>query len=103
MNLIDGEMLLGFIKVVIVLACLTPLIYLITRWYGKFHSINRSVTVREKTSLGANKALLVVEWEGNRYLLAVTNQQVSVIDKKAVSGDAPPVPAAEKGGEPPFP
>jgi flagellar biogenesis protein FliO len=94
-SLLDMEMVWSLIKVVVVLACLTPLIYFTTRWYGRVQKFNQSVIVKERTPLGTNRTLLVVEWEGNQYLLAVTNQQIIIIDKKAK-----PV---EKGGEQPSP
>ncbi len=90
--MIDSEMIWGFVKVIIVLICLTPLIYYVTRWYGKLHNASTTITVTEKVSLGGNKAFYVVEWEEMQYLVAITSQTVTLIDKKVKFHP-------EKGGE----
>lgn len=97
MDFFDSEMVLGFAKVVIVLICLLPVIYYVTRWYGKVQKSSSTVSVKERIPLGANRCLYVVEWAGNKYLVAFTNQQITVIDR--LSGtDAP---AHREGGEQP--
>jgi flagellar biogenesis protein FliO len=84
-SFLDAEMVLGLLKVAVVLACLAPFVYYTARWYARVHTANSTVSVRERIPLGANRFLYVVEWAGNRYLVAVTNQQVAVIDRHSAA------------------
>ncbi|HHX02171.1 MAG TPA: flagellar biosynthetic protein FliO [Firmicutes bacterium] len=101
-DLFGSEMVLGFAKVVIVLTCLVPIIYFVTKWYAKVHRANTTVNVKERVPLGNNRFLYVIEWAGNHYLLAITNQQIEMIDKQIKSLQADeevPTPALGEGGE----
>lgn len=78
----DAEIIRGFARVFIVLVVLVPLIYFATRWYGGLHGKNSSLLVKDRLSLGGNKFLYVVEWEGEQFLLAVSSQQINLIKTK---------------------
>lgn len=81
----DAEIIRGIARVVIVLVIFVPLIYFFTRWYGSLHGRNSSILVKEKLSLGGNKSLYVIEWEGEQFLLAVSSQQINLITTKSPS------------------
>jgi flagellar biogenesis protein FliO len=84
-DLFDSEMVIGFVKVVVILACLIPIMYFVTRWYAKAHKAHSTVHIRERVPLGGNRFLYVVEWAENRYLLALGGQQITIIDKQGVA------------------
>ncbi|NLJ79466.1 MAG: FliO/MopB family protein [Firmicutes bacterium] len=81
----DAEILWGLIRVLISLALIIPAVFYATRWYAKRQSLGKSVLVQEIISLGTNKALYVVEWEGVRMLLGVTGQSITVLKQQSIS------------------
>jgi len=48
-----------------------------------FYRVPRSVRVRETLSLGERRQLLLVEWESRRYLIAASQQGLTVLDSMA--------------------
>lgn len=83
----DPELWWSLIKVVVVLLILAPVIYFVTKWYGKLQRTSTTLRIRERISFGGNKSLYVVEWENDLYLLAVTSQNIEFIDKRAFVSD----------------
>lgn len=81
----DKDILWSFIKIIVFFVVATPLIYYITRFYGSKQLAHHSVIIKEKVSLGSNRMLYVVDWEGDRLLLGVTPQQISLLHKKDIS------------------
>lgn len=79
----DPELWWGLVKVVVVLLVLTPVIYFVTKWYGKFQGTSTTLKIRERIAFGGNKSLYIIEWEKTQYLLAVTSQNIEFIDRKA--------------------
>ena len=80
----DGEIIWGLIRVVAVLAILTPVLVYVTRWYGKRQTVGHSIVVKETVPLGTNRALCVVEWENSKFLLGVTNQSITVLERHPI-------------------
>jgi len=82
---LDGDILWGLFKVVIALGILIPVLIYVTRWYAKRQIVGQSAAVKEIIPLGANKALYVVEWEGEKMLLGVTAQSITVLEQKQIT------------------
>jgi flagellar biogenesis protein FliO len=60
----------------------------------KIRRKEHSVRLCETLPLGERRVLAVVQWEGERYLLAATQTTISVLDHKACTrraADFPPV------------
>lgn len=76
----DGELLFGLVRVVIVLLIMAPAVYFLTRWYGRYQQKGSSIEINEVLPMGSNKALYIVTWERRRYLLGVTSQNITLID-----------------------
>ncbi|NLJ74411.1 MAG: flagellar biosynthetic protein FliO [Firmicutes bacterium] len=83
----DREIAWGLVRVFIVLAILTPILVYVTRWYGKRQRLGSSIVVKETVPLGTNRALCVVEWENNRFLLGVTNQNITILEQHTISDE----------------
>lgn len=99
-GILDSEIFLNFGKIIIILVILTPFIYFITRWYAKFHMSSTGFRIKDRFVLGSNRTLYVVEWEGHLYLLAVTSQQINLIDKmQPTKTDKIDIQDESKGGE----
>ncbi len=84
MNGMDIDIWMSFLRVFAVLLALAPAIYFTTRWYAGRQLTGRSVTIRETIPLGTGRALYVIEWEGNQYFLAFTNQTIQLLDTRPV-------------------
>lgn len=85
MNILDHELLWSIIKTIVVLALLAPLVYFVTKMYGQRQITNSTVVVKDKISLGTNKAIYVIEWEDEKLLLAVTPNDISLLAKKPIT------------------
>lgn len=84
----DGTMVWGLLRVILVLAVVVPGAIYTTKWYAKRQSPGKDLKIKEALSLGSNKALYVIEWEGKRLLLGVTNQAITVIDTRDSGEDS---------------
>ncbi len=82
---LDFEILQGLLRTVIVLLVLAPIIYGVTRLYGVRRTKGASIEIKEAVSLGGQRGLYVVDWEGSRYLLGVTQQQIVVLERAAAA------------------
>lgn len=78
---LDWEILRGMLRTIIVLLVLAPIVYGVTRLYGVRRTKGTSIVIREGVSLGGQRGLYVVDWEGSRYLLGVTQQQIVVLER----------------------
>jgi len=95
----DTTLVWGLVRVILVLACLSPLVYLTARWYGKIQVTNRNLVVKERIPLGGNKTLYVVQWKHNQYLLGVTSQNMVLLDKQTLIPENQNDVVDQKGGE----
>lgn len=75
----DLDLFWGLLRVILALVLIVPASIFATRWYGKRQAGAGSVRIKEAVSLGANRALYVVEWEGKELLLGVTNQSITLL------------------------
>lgn len=81
------------LRVVVSLAAVLGLLYILQRRIG--HRLGRSaqrraVTVVDRQGIGPKASVVVVDVEGRRYLLGVSDQAVNVIDSfEAPEADAP--------------
>jgi len=78
----DSTMIWGLVRMVLALVIIVPSAFYVTRWYGRKHTVGQNLCIKEALSLGSNRALYVVEWESERYLLGVTNQTITILDRK---------------------
>ena len=78
----DGSLIWGLVRVVVVLLFIIPSVFYVTRWYAKKQMPEGSLKIKSALSLGQNKILYVIEWEGKKLLLGVTNQAISLLDQK---------------------
>jgi len=78
----DRSLVWGLVRVIGVLLFIIPSVFYVTRWYAKKQMPGGSLKIKSALSLGQNKILYVVEWEGKKLLLGVTNQAISLLDQK---------------------
>ncbi len=83
MDSFDLDIFWGLIRTVVVLFLLAPLVYFSTKWYGGKKIKQGSLRIMEVLPLGAKGHLYVVKWEGERLLLGVTAQGISLIKQVA--------------------
>lgn len=71
------------VQVLLVLILLAPLVYVVTKLYGKrspLAAYGRLLRIIESVSVGPGRAICLVEVPGNRFLvIGVTGQQVSLL------------------------
>lgn len=80
----DGSLIWGLVRVVIVLFIIIPSVYYVTKWYARKQMPSGDLKIKSALSLGQNKILYVVEWEGKKLLLGVTNQTISLLDQEII-------------------
>lgn len=90
----DSSMIWGLVRMVLALAIIVPSAFFVTRWYGKKHTQGQKLQIKEVLTVGTNRALYVVEWENQQYLLGVTNQSITLVDQKPATR-----PMGEEGPE----
>ncbi|HHT68940.1 MAG TPA: FliO/MopB family protein [Firmicutes bacterium] len=78
----DSTMIWGLLRLALALVIVVPGAFFVTRWYGKKHTVGQKLRIKEALSLGPNRALYLVEWEKESYLLGVTNQTITLLDHK---------------------
>lgn len=78
----DGTMFWDFLRVIVVLAVVVPAAIFATKWYGKKQVPGKDLRIKGALSLGSNKAVYVIEWQGKHLLLGVTNHSITVLDAK---------------------
>lgn len=78
----DDVMLWGLVRLFLVMLIVVPAAFFATRWYAKRQSPGKNLRVKEALSLGANKAVYVIEWEDRSLLLGVTNHSITLLDQK---------------------
>ncbi len=78
----DTSLIWGLVRLLLALIVIVPAAFFVTRWYGRKHLGEQNLRIKEALSLGTNRALYVVQWEGKEYLLGVTNQSITLLDQE---------------------
>lgn len=81
----DGNLIWGLVRVVAVLFILIPGVFFVTKWYARKQMPSGDLKIKSALTLGQNRILYVVEWEGKRLLLGVTNQTISLLDQEIIT------------------
>ncbi len=90
------------VQVLLVLLLLAPLVYVVTKLYGKrspFGAHGRLMRIVESVSVGPGRAICLVEVPGNRFLVVgVTAQQINVLTELNDPQIAAEIRASQQGG-----
>lgn len=82
----DASLIWSLLRVVVVLLIIIPASIYATRWYAKKHTPDGNLKLKEALSLGTNKTIYVIEWDGKQFLVGVTNQTITLLDHKTCDG-----------------
>lgn len=78
----DTSLIWGLMRLILALVVIVPAAFFVTRWYGQKHLGGKNLRIKEALSLGTNRTLYVVQWEDKQYLLGVTNQSITLLERK---------------------
>lgn len=84
MNKLETTLIWSLLRVFIVLLVIVPMAIYASRWYGRRQAPNAGLSIKAALSLGSNRFLYVVEWEGRRLLLGVTSQVITVLEQQVL-------------------
>ncbi len=87
LNAMDISIWASLLRVFIVLLIMAPAVYFTTRWFGQRQSVGRNIRIRETLPIGTGKALYVVEWRGQEFLLGVTGHSIQLLDNMPTRDD----------------
>ena len=96
-----GDILTALSALIFVLVLLGGLAWAVKRFgllpgHSAMKSSDKSMEIRETTVLDARSRLVIARWQGQDYLLGISQNNIELIDQKPVSADKIPMNNSEK-------